>query len=64
VGLFVRRVGRPDAALVALALDALAAATSPESELTELWEDEDPDDWLSANAALKQALDAGLPGHG
>jgi hypothetical protein len=47
---------------VILALDALAAASSPESELTELWLDEDPDEWLSANAALKQALDAGRPG--
>jgi hypothetical protein len=59
---FVQRAGRPDAALVNLALDALAAASSPESELTELWLDEDPDEWLSANAALKQALDAGRPG--
>ncbi|KJC64666.1 DUF4259 domain-containing protein [Agreia bicolorata] len=64
VGSFVQRVGRPDAELVAFALDALAAAGSAESELTELWQDEDPDEWLSANAALKQALDAGLPGHG
>ncbi|SMG44369.1 protein of unknown function [Agreia pratensis] len=62
VGPFVQRAGRPDAALVALALDALAASSSPDSELTELWQDEDPDEWLSANEALKQALDAGLPG--
>jgi hypothetical protein len=62
VGSFVQRAGRPDAVLVTLALDALDAAGSPESELTELWVDEDPDEWFEANAALKQALDAGRPG--
>ena len=62
VGVFVQRVGRPDAALVAIALEALAASTSPESELSELWADEDSDEWISANAALKNALDAGSPG--
>ena len=62
VGAFVQRVGRPDASVVRLALEAIAASTSPESELTELWVDEDSDEWFSANDALKSALDAGLPG--
>ena len=62
VGTFVQRVGRPDAALVAIALEALAASTSPESELSELWADEDSAEWLDANEALKNALDAGSPG--
>jgi len=61
VASFAQRVGRPDADLVALALDALTAATSPDSELTELWEDEDPEEWVTANATLKQALASAGP---
>ncbi|MCM6763793.1 DUF4259 domain-containing protein [Rathayibacter sp. ZW T2_19] len=56
---FVERAGRPDDELVALALAALSAADSPGSELTELWEDADPQEWREANAALRSVLEEG-----
>lgn len=54
---FVERAGRPDDELVALAIAGLAAATSPGSELTELWEEDDPEEWRAANDALRDALE-------
>ncbi|MCC4908605.1 DUF4259 domain-containing protein [Microbacterium sp. cx-59] len=54
---FVERAGRPDDMLVALAISGLAAATSAGSELTELWEEDDPEEWRIANEALRDALE-------
>ena len=54
---FVQRAGRPDDELVALALAALAAADSPGSELTELWEEADPEEWREANDAVRSVLE-------
>ena len=56
---FVGRAGLPDDELVALALAALSAADSPGSELAELWEDADPQEWREANAALRSVLEQG-----
>ena len=54
---FVQRAGRPDDELVALALAALAASDSPGSELTELWEEADPEEWREANDAVRSVLE-------
>jgi hypothetical protein len=58
VGAFVARVSRPGAETVRLALAALAAATGPTSELTELWEDSGREEWDRANARIAAALTA------
>jgi hypothetical protein len=55
---FVARVALPSGGLVSMARDALAAATGPESELTELWVESQPDEWRSAIDRLRAALDA------
>ena len=39
IGQFVARAGQPDAGLVRLAAQAVAAASADESELAELWDD-------------------------
>jgi hypothetical protein len=54
VVLFLARVPRPSAEVVALAVSAIAVATSPEGELAELWEG-DPG-WLAENEQLITAL--------
>ncbi|WZH37135.1 MAG: DUF4259 domain-containing protein [Microbacterium enclense] len=54
---FVGRVSPPSPELVALAVSALAVATSDEGELADLWED-DPD-WLAENEKLRAALTTG-----
>jgi len=54
VDAFVARVSRPSPEMVALAVSALAAATSDEGELADLWEG-DPD-WIAENEKLRAAL--------
>jgi len=54
---FVTRVSPPSPELVALAVSALAVATSDEGELAELWEG-DPD-WFAENEKLRAALTTG-----
>ena len=53
---FVARAPRPSDEMVQLALVALAAASGPHSELTELWAESGEPDWANANARIKQAL--------
>lgn len=53
---FIGRVATPPTSeLRELALRALAAASGPGSELTELWSD-DPGEWNAANKRLRLAL--------
>ncbi|QEO09678.1 DUF4259 domain-containing protein [Protaetiibacter larvae] len=52
---FVHRAGPPPRRLVKLAQQALAKSTGEASELNELW-DEDPAEWIVANALLETAL--------
>ncbi|MDF2991248.1 MAG: hypothetical protein K0S37_1762 [Microbacterium sp.] len=51
---FVARVSPPSSELAALAVSALAVATSGEGELADLWEG-DPE-WLAENEKLRAAL--------
>jgi hypothetical protein len=54
---FVERASVPTPELVELATLALAAATGPESELTELWaEDGEQTEWSLANTRIATAL--------
>jgi hypothetical protein len=53
---FVARAPKPSDETVQLALAALAAASGPNSELTELWAESAEPDWSDANARIKQAL--------
>jgi len=53
---FVARVGPPPTALRPLAFSALAAATSPVTELAELWMEGGSADWDTANAQLEAFL--------
>lgn len=53
---FVKRVGPPPADLIGLAVAAVGAASGPDSELTELWNDADPSEWREANEKLEAAL--------
>jgi len=55
VDAYVGRAGTPPDFLVELAVSALALATGPTSELTELWA-EDPDEWRAANGRIEAAL--------
>jgi len=56
VAKFVARVPAPTRELVEKARDALAAATGPQSGLTELWSESGEADWSQANAELLAAL--------
>jgi len=56
VAKFVARVPAPTRELVVRARDALAAATGPQSGLTELWSESGDADWAKANAQLLAAL--------
>ena len=53
---FVGRARRPSRWLVRDAQRAIAAATSEEGELAELWREEDAQEWRAANARLLEAL--------
>jgi hypothetical protein len=56
VGPFVGRAGTPPDFLVELAVAALALATGPTSELTELWDETGSDEWREANTKIEGAL--------
>jgi len=49
-------VGAPPTELRPLAFSALAAATSPETELSELWVEGDSAEWDAATAQLRAFL--------
>lgn len=53
---FVVRIAPPPAELVDLAISALAAASGVTSELTELWNESDAEEWCNANALLQESL--------
>lgn len=53
---FVSRARRPSARLARDAARAVDAAASPNSELAELWEEEDAPEWREAVTRLKSAL--------
>ena len=59
---FAKRAGTPPAHVVRTAEQALALAISPDSELTELWEEGDPQEWNDATARLIRALKDDSPG--
>jgi len=59
---FVNRAGKPDDALVRLAVQAVTAAASPAGELSELWDDagsEDLAEWRESVSRLTASLSAG-----
>lgn len=58
VALFVARASKPTEKIVELAVAALAAASGPNSELTDLWAESDGAEWSEANTRLKEALDS------
>lgn len=53
---FVQRAGQPDTELVTLARQALMASTAS-SELRELWNGKDLEEWEQANAIIQVALE-------
>lgn len=56
VARFVQRAPAPAPDLVALAVRALSTATCADTELAEVWAEDDASEWESANAALSNAL--------